>query len=125
MCGNGLTTGYEGQIMHQPAWSLFDAIRLAGIVPTATGFAIRPELPLPTFSVGLPEIGVAYRDTVARGYVVAATRTTLTMAIAPPAGRRWCVYANGRLTDAARRDGALVFPLAVVPGRRATWEIVG
>lgn len=33
VCGAGLTTGYEGQIMHQPAWSLFDTIRLAGITP--------------------------------------------------------------------------------------------
>jgi hypothetical protein len=36
-CGAGLTTAYAGQIMHQPARSLFDAIKLAGIDPTAAG----------------------------------------------------------------------------------------
>ena len=27
-CGIGFTSAYDTQIMHQPAWSLFDAIRL-------------------------------------------------------------------------------------------------
>ena len=31
--------------MHQPAWSLFDAIKLAGIDPTAADYRIVPELP--------------------------------------------------------------------------------
>ena len=57
-CGAGLTTAYAGQIMHQPAWSLYDAILLAGIEPTARGFRIAPELPTNTFTVSLPEIGV-------------------------------------------------------------------
>ena len=61
-CGNGLTTAYAGQVMHQPAWSLFDAIRLAGIEPTATGFQIRPELPMRTFSLGLPRPRRRLRD---------------------------------------------------------------
>ena len=36
-CGAGPTTAYVGQIMHQPARSLFNAIKLAGIDPTAAG----------------------------------------------------------------------------------------
>jgi hypothetical protein len=65
-CGAGITTGYEGQIMHQPAWSLFDAIRLVGIDPTERGFRIEPELPFRTFSLALPDVGVAYRASGAR-----------------------------------------------------------
>ncbi len=123
ICGAGLTTGYEGQIMHQPAWSLFDAIRLAGINPTTAGFEIRPELPLRSFSLGLPDIGVAYQTASARGYLVCAARQTLTMEVQPPPGKQWRVYADRRLTRAAFRGGLLVFQLAVQPGRAESWKI--
>ena len=123
-CGAGLTTGYEGQVMHQPAWSLFDAIRLAGITPTEAGFEIRPALPMRTFSLGLPEIAVAYGRAGAHGHVVIATRETLTMRVAPPAGDHgWRVYANGRPTRAVLRAGMLVFELPARPGHAASWTI--
>ena len=32
--------------MHQPAWSLFDTIKLAGIDPTRDGYRIDPHLPM-------------------------------------------------------------------------------
>lgn len=122
-CGAGLTTGYAGQIMHQPAWSLFDAIRLAGIDPTESGFRIRPELPMRTFSLGLPDIGVSYGRASARGYIVIAARQTLTLAVQPPAGRRWRVSADGRPARAVMRGGMLVFRLPAEPGTRASWTI--
>ncbi len=123
-CGAGLTTAYAGQIMHQPAWSLFDAIRLAGVNPTETGFEIQPELPMRNFSLALPDIGVAYRPGVARGYVVASARTTLTMAVrAPGTGRHWRVLADGHPASSSRRGGVLVFRLRVQPGRPAAWTI--
>lgn len=123
MCG-GLTTGYEGQMMHQPAWSLFDAIRLAGIVPTQAGLEIRPELPMRTFSLGLPDIGVSYGPATARGYVVVAARQKLTLEVRPPGGKRWRVRADGRPTRAVQRGGMLVFRLSARPGQRASWLIV-
>lgn len=46
--------------MHQPACSRFDAIKLAGIDPTAADYRIVPELPFHSFSLALPEIGAAY-----------------------------------------------------------------
>jgi hypothetical protein len=110
--------------MHQPAWSLFDAIRLAGIMPTQAGFEIRPALPMRTFLLGLPDIAVGYGRASAHGYVVIAARQTLTMRVAPPAGgRSWRVYANGRPTRAALRGGMLVFGLPATPGRAASWTI--
>jgi hypothetical protein len=124
MCGAGLTAGYEGQIMHQPAWSLFEAIRLAGVTPTEAGFEIRPALPMRTFSLGLPDIAVSYGRAGANGYVVIAARQTLTMRVAPPAGgRSWRVYANGCPTPAVRQGGMLVFELPAWPGRAANWTI--
>ena len=50
-CGIGVKTTIAGQIMHQPAWSLFDAIALAGVTSTAAGYRIEPRLPLPAFSL--------------------------------------------------------------------------
>lgn len=123
MCGNGLSSTYEGQIMHQPAWSLFDAIRLAGVTPTENGYEIRPELPMRTFSLGLPQVAVAYSPRSAHGYVVIVARQTLIMQVAPPAHGRWRVYANGRPTHAVLRDGMLVFSLPAQLGRRARWSI--
>ena len=109
--------------MHQPAWSLFDAIRLAGVDPTAGGYTIDPELPFKDFSLALPDIGVRYRGSVARGYVVTEARGALTMEVQPPAGRHWRVYGNGHVTAAAYRAGMLSFRLRLRPGRAATWEI--
>jgi hypothetical protein len=122
-CGASLSTGYEGQIIHQPAWSLFDAIRLAGINPTASGFQIRPELPLSSFSLRLPEIGVAYQRGLARGYVVSAQSATLTMDVTPPSGGSWRAYADRRRVRASRRGGAVAFRLVVRAGRAADWAI--
>src|SRR5439155_7380741 len=68
-CGTGLSSAYDGQIMHQPAWSLFDAIKLAGIEPTAAGYTIAPHLPFTRFSLRFPNVGVAYEAGRARGYL--------------------------------------------------------
>jgi hypothetical protein len=76
-----------------------------------------------TFSLGLPEIGVAYATASAHGYVVTAAPQQLTMAVRPPGGRRWRVYANGRVTRAMLRAGALVFTLPARARRAATWAI--
>jgi Glycosyl hydrolase 36 superfamily, catalytic domain/Glycosyltransferase family 36 len=124
-CGAGLTTAYEGQVMHQPAWSLFDAIRLAGIDPTATGYEIRPELPFARFSLALPEVGVRYGIRTASGYIVTAATGSVTMAVEPPTGNRWRVYADGRVTAAAHHGGLLIFRLPVRSGRATTWKVAG
>lgn len=124
-CGAGLTTAYEGQIMHQPAWSLFDAIRLAGVTPTENGFQIRPELPVGSFSLALPDIAVAYHGTSAHGYVVVQSSSTLSFEVQPPAGARWRVYANGRRVPARLVAGMLAFRVRASALRHAGWAIVG
>jgi hypothetical protein len=109
--------------MHQPAWSLFDAIRLAGVTPTESGFQIRPEVPMQSFSLALPQVAVAYARSSAHGYLVTASRQTLTLQVQPPGAGRWRVSANGRPAPASVRGGMLVFKLRTAPGRRATWAI--
>ena len=91
-CGNGLSTSYEGQIMHQPAWSLYDATKLAGIEPTAAGYTIGPHLPSRTFSLRFPDVGVAYSRRQARGYLVLEGRTRSGC----PCGRRRVPARGGR-----------------------------
>jgi hypothetical protein len=85
-CGNGLSTSYEGQIMHQPAWSLYDATKLAGVQPTAAGYTIAPHLPSARFSLRFPDMGVAYSRRRARGYLV--VRRALRLTVRLPRGVR-------------------------------------
>lgn len=123
-CGAGLTTAYAGQIMHQPAWSLFDAIKLAGVEPTATGFRIVPELPFGTFSLGLPKIGVAYSARSVRGYLTTAGGRELTMQVRPPVSRRhWNVVVGGHRVRSTVRGGLLTFVLRARPHRSVRWAI--
>jgi hypothetical protein len=122
-CGIGLTTGYAGQIAHQPAWSLFDAIKLAGVEPTARGYTIRPSLPMRSFSLRLPEVGVAYERGRARGYVRVRGTRTLTMTVAAPARGKLAAYVGGRHVR-LRRVGDLVrFRLSAVAGRAVDWAL--
>jgi hypothetical protein len=69
-CGVGLSSAYSTQIMHQPAWSLFDIVKLAGVEPTEKGYEITPHLPLKRFSVKLPNVGVWRGRRGLHGYVV-------------------------------------------------------
>ena len=122
-CGIGLTTGYAGQIMHQPAWSLFDAIRLAGVEPTRRGYRIDPHLPVPGFELRLPRIGVAYGPRRLRGYIEPVRSATLGMEVAVGGSVRM-VRVDGHPT-AYRRSGGLVrFRMPVLAGRPTDWEVL-
>jgi hypothetical protein len=64
--GNGLLTSYDGQITEQPTWMVMDAIGLAGIAP----YLVTSHLPMRTFSLRLPEVGVVASPGMLRGYVI-------------------------------------------------------
>jgi hypothetical protein len=68
-CGNGIQKTYAGQIMHQPGWLLFDAIKLAGVEPTAAGYTIDPRLPFRDFSLRLSRVSVTRDAHGIRGWV--------------------------------------------------------
>jgi hypothetical protein len=125
-CGVGLSGNVDGQIMHQPAYGLFDAVKLAGIEPTAGGWRVQPELPTDTWTLRLPMLGAQYTPTTARGYVTALQAGRLTMQIAPPSGSdpsRLTTYADGRPVPHQLVDGLLVFSLPAAAGRAATWGV--
>jgi hypothetical protein len=126
-CGVGLSTSYDTQIMHQPAWSLFDAIKLAGIEPVADGYRIAPHLPLDRFSLRLPVVGIASAPGSLRGYVRPEAGGTLRMHVAPPPGSTvdsLVAYAAGRRVAAAVQGGQLVFDLPTRAHEAADWAVV-
>jgi hypothetical protein len=125
-CGVGLSTAYDTQIMHQPAYGLFDAVKLAGITPTTSGYDITPHLPMATFSLRLPNVGVSYEPFVARGFIRTVTTGVVHMRVAPPAASSptgLTAYAGGRRVPATLQGGLLVFDLPAIAGHPADWAV--
>jgi Glycosyl hydrolase 36 superfamily, catalytic domain/Glycosyltransferase family 36 len=124
-CGNGLTTSYNTQILHQPTWSLFDAIKLAGIDPTADGYRIDPHLPFKRFSLRMPVVGVSYDATGARGYVRPEASGTITLHIRVPQAIRATVivWANGKRTARSISHGFATFRIHLTAHQPADWAL--
>jgi hypothetical protein len=127
-CGIGFTTTYDTQIMHQPAWSLFDTIGLAGIEPTRAGYRIDPELPMSSFSLRLSRSGVAYSRGVARGYLRPAGHGRLKMVVSLPRGARagnvQAFVDGSQVTVRVARHQAR-FSLRADGGRPVDWALAG
>ena len=122
-CGIGITNGYSGQVMHQPAWLLWDTIKLAGIEPTTRGYDIAPALPMREFSLRLPDVGLTVGRGRASGYIRATRADRLRMVVRAPSGGRYRASVGGRRVRSARRGRDVVFVLPVRPGRPARWAI--
>src|SRR5439155_26460584 len=123
-CGNGLSTNYEGQIMHQPAWTLYDATKLAGIQPTAVGYRIDPHLPSPRYSLRLPDVGVAYSRKRARGYLVLERTGSIRMSVQVPArvpARLAVTWAGGHRVRHSRRGRLVTFRVRARAGLPVDW----
>jgi hypothetical protein len=126
-CGIGFSTAYDTQIMHQPAWSLFDTITLAGIEPTRSGYRVHPELPLRAFSLRLSRVGIDYSPGMARGYLRPAGRGRLRMVVSlPPGGRSRdvSVFVNGRPTAVRVARGEARFVLRADGGKPVDWAVI-
>ena len=121
-CGNGLQTTYAGQVMHQPAWALFDAIALAGVQPDAAGYTIDPRLPMRRFSLRLPRVAVMVTRRAVRGWITPTGGGRLRVRVATGL-RRPVVTGAGRRVRATRDGRFVVFALPTRPGRRAAWAI--
>src|SRR5262245_10016382 len=114
--------------MHQPAWSLFDTIGLAGIEPTRAGYRIDPELPMSSISLRLTRVGVAYSPGVARGYLRPAGHGRLKMVVSLPRGARAAnahAFVDGRRVTVrvARRQAR--FTLRADGGKPVDWALAG
>jgi hypothetical protein len=125
-CGNGLSTSYDGQITEQPTWMEMDAIRLAGVTPVENGYDITPHLPMSTFSLRMPHVGVASEVGLLRGYIVTQANSTLTMHVSLPpgsAGKAIQAFANGEPVPSVMEDGLVVFSLPTKAGTNAQWAV--
>jgi hypothetical protein len=130
-CGIGLATGagaipgYDTQIMHQPAYGLFDLLKLAGVDPTTSGYRIVPHLPMSSFNVRFPDVGLAQKPGLIRGYFRDAS-STVTMDVAPPPGVRAdqaVAFADGRRVPTAVVGGLVEFTLNTRRGAPADWAV--
>ena len=125
-CGIGLSTDFDGEITEQPTWMVMDAIDLAGVTPVQDGYDITPHLPMTTFSLRLPQVGVAQAPHLLRGYITTVASSRLVMHVAlPPDGKASHVqaYADGRAVTSTVSDGTVVFELPTQANRAADWAV--
>jgi hypothetical protein len=123
--GEGVLPGYDTQIMHQPAYSLFDLLKLAGLNTTKLGYRIVPALPMQTFSVRFPDVGIAQRRGLIRGYF-RASAGQVTLDVAPPPGvaaAHAVAFVNGHRVRSAVAGGLVQFTLRTTNGRPADWAV--
>ena len=126
--GFGVTRGYNTQIMHQPAYSLFDLLQLAGVQATASGYRIVPHLPMATFNIRLPTLGLAQRPGLIRGYLQTVASSTVTMQVAPPPGvspSGAVAYVDGSVVPHTVANGLVGFSMPTLAGQPADWAVGG
>jgi hypothetical protein len=132
-CGVGLATGanavngYDTQIMHQPAYALFDLLALAGLQATGDGYEVVPHLPMTTFDIRLPQVGLAQQPGQIRGYVT-TSGGSVTMRVAPPPGvaaSNAVAYAGGSRVPDTVVGGLVQFTLPTRAGHAADWAVSG
>ncbi len=120
-------TDFPVMNMNRHAGPLLAAIKLAGIEPRDGVIVINPRLPVDTFALRLPLIGVAYAPKRHRGYYVPVVDGTFRFAVRPPAGLS---LQAARLTLNAQKAAHTVDPQGRIrfeaPGRvgkRITWQL--
>jgi hypothetical protein len=125
-CGIGIFGGWNTQVIHQPAWALFAALKLAGLEPVRDGYRIDPHLPLKSFSLRLPDAGIEYGRARARGYVRPHGRRALRMTVSLPAALRSgrvAAFVDGRRVASRRSGSDLIFELRARGGRSVDWAV--
>ena len=121
-----LLGGTAGQIAHQPAWTLFSALKLAGVEPTRKGYRIAPHLPLPAWSLRFPDLGIEQNATALRGYLRPLADGDLEFEIRPrqfPAGTALKASVNGQPVAATALDGGLRFVARGRAGQLLDWSV--
>ncbi|HUC03973.1 MAG TPA: hypothetical protein VL961_01155 [Acidimicrobiales bacterium] len=125
-CGNGLSSSFDGEITEQATWMEMDAIDLAGVTPTGDGYDVTPHLPMTTFSLRMPQVGVASAPGLLRGYVTTQADSVLVMHVAVPpagAGRPLQAFADGVAVMSRVVGSQVVFDLSTRAGVPADWAV--
>jgi hypothetical protein len=126
-CGIGLSTAFDGAITEQPTWMVMDAIHLAGITPDQAGYEIAPHLPMSTFELRFPHVGVAQQEGLIRGYLT-TSGGSLTMRVAPPPGvsaTQAVAYAGKKQVPTTVVGGLVQFTLTTSAGKAAGGAVSG
>jgi hypothetical protein len=87
-----------------------------------------PHMPMSTFDVRLPEVGIAQQPGTLRGYVTTASAGSVTMHVAPPPGvslEAAKTFAGSRQTSHTVVGGLVQFTLPTRAGRAANWAVTG
>jgi hypothetical protein len=125
--GAGVVNGYDTQIMHQPAYSLFDLLKLAGVEATQDGYDVVPHLPMEAFDIRLPQVGLARQNGLIRGYVTTAGGS-VTMRVQPPPGvsaEQAIAFAGGTQVPTTVSAGLVQFTLSTKAAKPADWAVTG
>lgn len=123
-CGNDLYRQYDGQITEQPTWMVMDAIRLAGITPTRTGYRIAPHFPFDDFTLRLPQVGVAGAARSLRGYLRPEQSGPIELAVRVPKGaRKIHAWADQQPAKFRRASGRVVFTVTGTKGAAVDWAV--
>jgi hypothetical protein len=105
---------------------VMDAIRLAGVTPTATGFDIAPHLPFDGFSLRLTRIGIASEPGRYRGYVRPEGSGRIELAVHLPAGvdpATVTAWAGTTAVPLQAEGGVVRFSVRGRAGRATDWAV--
>jgi Glycosyl hydrolase 36 superfamily, catalytic domain len=125
-CGIGLFSGWNTQIMHQPSWGLFATLKLAGLDPVRDGYRIDPHLPMRSFSLRLPDVGIEYGRARARGYLRPHGHALLRITVSLPDRLRRgpvAAFVEGRRVAGRRAGAELRLSLRARRGRVVDWAV--
>jgi len=125
-CGTGLSTSYDTQIPNQPAYSLFDILHLAGLTDEPDGYQVIPAMPMSTFTVRFPDVGIAQQPGILRGYITPVEGGSVTMAVALPPGvsvNGVQVFVEGRPVPHFMSEGLVTFVMRTVAGQPSDWAV--
>jgi hypothetical protein len=126
-CGiGGALNVWAGQITEQPTWMVMNAIRLAGVTATATGFRIAPHYPFRRFALRTRHLGVASERGRLRGYVSPNDSGPFRLEVRLPEGvrrRTVTTFADGRRVRHTVEGGHARFMLAGRRGVPANWAV--
>ncbi|MGI8609278.1 MAG: GH36-type glycosyl hydrolase domain-containing protein [Candidatus Dormibacteria bacterium] len=126
-CGGAVNnTNYQGQITEQPTWLVMNALNLGGITATKAGYDVSPHLPMATYSLRFPQVGLAVEKARMRGYVTPQAGGGVQMSVrlppdADPASAR--TWANGVLVDHSNMAQGVVFNLPTAAGAVSDWAV--
>ena len=123
--GEGVLPGYDTQVMHQPAYSLFDLLKLAGRRRDRRRIPDRAAPADEHVQRAPPRRRRRAAAGAIRGYFRGAGGT-VTMDVAPPPGvsaANAVAWANGRRVASTVAGGLVQFTLPTRPGVPADWAL--